>query len=136
MNSLTKWETYSPFSIGLEDFFSRLDTLTDAGTNFPPYNLIKDDEEHNRLVVAVAGYKRDDLEVSLERHVLTLKGMKPSTEVGSYVHRGLALRDFTRSWQLAEDVVVNDVHLEDGLLTVHLRKEVPEEHRRRLLPIA
>ena len=135
MNALSRWETYSPFSVGLEDFFTRLDQISDTGTNFPPYNLIKDDDTHHRLVLAVAGYKRDELEVALEKHVLTVKAHKDNTEVGDYLHRGLATRDFTRSWQLSEDVVVDEVQLEDGLLTLRLRKEVPEELQRKLLPI-
>ena len=135
MNALTRWESYTPISVGLEDFFNRLDKLTDTGTNFPPYNLLQHMDGSNELIIALAGYKRENLTVEVERHVLTVKGTTKKDENIRYVHRGLALRDFERSWQLGEDVVVDGVNFEDGLLIIRLHKEVPEEHKRKVLTI-
>ena len=73
MNNLTRWETYSPVSIGFEDMFKRLDALADnPQRNYPPYNLIKLDDECQQLQLALAGFRREDIEVAIERKVLNI----------------------------------------------------------------
>ena len=137
MNNLTRWEShYAPVSIGLEDFFSRLDAFQDRGSNYPPYSILKLDEERQQLQVALAGVARDSIEVALERKVLNISVNKAETEVGEYVHKGIASRTFSRNWQLSDDTVVDEVTFVDGLLCVTLRKEIPEEDRRKVLPIS
>ena len=137
MNGLTRWETYNPVSFGLEDMFRRLDVLTDsAATNYPPYNIVKVNDTTSQLEIALAGFTRDEIEVATERGVLTVSTVKAKEDGREYTHKGLARRTFARNWQLADDVVVENVTYVDGLLTIDIRKEVPEEHQRKLLPIA
>ena len=99
MNSLAKWENYAPYGVGLEALFRQLDNIQDAGarSNFPPYNIIEQDKDCHYIELAVAGYDKEDLEVSVEKNILTVTG--PSIEdPRTYKYRGIANRAFTRSW--------------------------------------
>ena len=136
MTNLARWERYAPTTIGLEDMFRRLDTFADHGTNYPPYNLVKLDEEKQQLQIALAGFKKDDIEVAVERQVLSVSVNKVADAVGEFVHRGIAQRTFARNWQLSEDTKIEDVTFIDGLLCVTLMKEIPEEAKRKVLPIS
>jgi molecular chaperone IbpA len=137
MNNLVKWERYSPVGIGLEDMFRRLDAFADnESTNYPPYNIVKLDDDSQQLQIALAGWSRDEIEVSVERRVLNVKTIAPKLDESEFIHKGIATRTFSRNWQLSEDTVVGDVKYVDGLLSITLTKEVPEELKRRVLPIA
>ena len=136
-NSLARWETYSPVSLGLGDLFNRLDAFTDsAATNYPPYNIVKVDDTTQQLEIALAGFSREEIEVAVERNVLTVKTIRESTDGREYSYKGLAQRTFARNWQLSDDAVVGDVEYKDGLLTISIAKEIPESQKRRLLPIS
>lgn len=136
MNALTRWERYSPVGIGLEDMFKRLDAFADNGTNYPPYNIVKLEDEKQQLQIALAGFRKDDIEVAVEQGVLQVSVSKSYETDGEYVHRGIAQRSFARNWQLADDTIVEDVTYLDGLLRVTLAREIPEEKQRKLLPIS
>ena len=136
MNALTRWERYSPVGIGLEDMFKRLDAFADNGSNYPPYNIVKLEEEKQQLQIALAGFQKDDIEVAVEQGVLQVSVPKSYETDGEYVHRGIAQRSFARNWQLADDTIVEEVTYLDGLLRVTLAREVPEEKKRKLLPIS
>lgn len=139
MNNLARWERYAPVSIGIEEMFNRLDQLADHTPNYPPYNIVKLDDVRQQLQIALAGFKKEDIEVAVERKVLNICVSNVSkaydTEV-EYVHKGVAQRSFSRNWQLSDDTVVTEVTYIDGLLRVTLEKQVPEEDKRKLLPIA
>ena len=135
-NTLARWETYSPVSIGFEDMFRRLDALADnPQQNYPPYNLLKLDDERQQLQLAMAGFVREDIEVSIERKNLNINVSKTYETDGEYVHKGIAQRSFSRNWQLSDETVVDEVSYIDGLLRVTLRREIPEEQKRKVLPI-
>ena len=137
MNSLARWETYSPVSLGMGDLFNRLDALTDsAATNYPPYNIVKVSDTVQQLEIALAGFTREEIEVAVERNVLTVSTSKAKEDGREYTHKGLARRTFARNWQLSDDTVVENVTYQDGLLTLDVRKEIPVEQQRKLLPIA
>ena len=136
-NTLARWETYSPVSLGLGDFFKQLDAFTDsAATNYPPYNIIVVDDTTQQLEIALAGFTRDEIEVAVEQNVLTVKTIKEGTDGREYSYKGLARRTFARNWKLSPDAVVENVTYKDGLLTLDIRKEVPEEQRRKILPVS
>ncbi len=137
MNALTRWETYNPVSFGLEDMFKRLDVLQDStATNYPPYNIVKLNDTTQQLEIALAGFSREEIEVAVERNVLTVSTKKEKEDGREYTHKGLARRTFARNWQLSDDTVVENVTYKDGLLTLDVRKEVPESQQRKLLPIS
>ena len=136
MNNLTRWERYSPVGIGLEDMFRRLDTFADtASTNYPPYNIVKVDNETQELQIALAGFKREDIEVSVERGVLSVNACG-SPEEGEFIHKGIAKRNVARNWQLGDNVKVEDPTFVDGMLRIIVKVILPEEQKRKVLTIA
>jgi molecular chaperone IbpA len=130
------WDIYSPFSVGLDDVFNRLESMSGRNTSYPPYNLIKHDGSNYEIEIALAGFKADEIEVSTEQNILrvTSKIEKRDTE-RTYLHQGLSKRSFSNSWQLSDDVKVTSVDYVDGLLTISLEKIIPEEKKRTLYNI-
>jgi molecular chaperone IbpA len=132
----TFWKEYAPHAVGLDDVFNRLEALSGHNINYPPYNLIKHDSSNFTVEVALAGFKREEIEVSTEQNILrvTSKHEEPDS-TRTYLHKGLSKRNFTRSWQLSEDVRVKDVLFTDGLLTIDLEKIIPEHQKRTVYDI-
>ena len=119
-------------SIGMDEYFDRLFTLHETTTNYPPYNLIQVSNVESRLELALAGFKKDEVNVYTEYGKLFVDGRKEDKENDTtYVHRGVAQRSFTRSWTLSDETEVRSVVFEDGLLTITLGKVVPEHHARK-----
>jgi molecular chaperone IbpA len=121
MTSKYTWDIYSPFSVGLDDVFSRLEAMSGHNTSYPPYNLIKHDGSNYEIEIALAGFKAEEIEVSTEQNILrvTSKVEKRDTE-RTYLHKGLSKRSFNNSWQLADDVRISSVDFADGLLSISL----------------
>ena len=119
-------------SIGMDEYFDRLFTLHETTTNYPPYNLIQVSNVESRLELALAGFKKKQVNVYTQDGKLFVEGQREDGETGTnYVHRGVAQRSFTRTWTLAEDTEVRSVEFEDGLLTVVLGRIVPTHHQRK-----
>ena len=117
-------------SIGMDEYFDSFWNATP--TNYPPYNLIHESNVLSRLEIALAGFKKDEVKVYTEYGKLTVEADKEDkTETGTYAHKGIAARSFTRQWSMSDDTEVGDVTFEDGLLTVSLKKVVPEHHARK-----
>ena len=131
MNNTFTWEVYQPFNIGLENIFHRLDAMSGHNTNYPPYNIVKNDSANYEIEIALAGFKAEEIEVSTEQNILkvTSKVEKRDTE-RSYLYKGLSKRSFTNTWQLGEDVRVSSVDFADGLLTISLEKIIPEHQKK------
>ena len=125
------WKEYVPHSVGLDDVFTRLDAMSGHSTSYPPYNLIKHDSSRYEIEIALAGFKRDEIEVYTESNILrvTSKCEKRDT-VRTYLHKGLSKRSFNTSWQMGDDVRVNDVKFADGLLCISLEKIIPEHQKK------
>ena len=137
MNALTRWERYNPVGIGLEDMFRRLDAFADStAVNYPPYNIVRVDENTQELQIALAGFKREDIEVAVEKGVLSVTATEPDDVDYTYIHKGIAKRNVARNWQLGDNVEVEDPTFVDGLLTVTVKVNVPEAQKRRLLPVS
>ena len=127
---------YNAVGIGLESFFNRLDALQDStATNYPPYNIIVRDGETYDLEIALAGWSREDIEVATERNVLSVSARRSGTDDREYAHKGISQRSFAKNWQLADDAVVDSVKYENGLLTITLKKYIPEAQKRKVLDI-
>ncbi len=121
--------------------FDRLATLletaaADATPGYPPYNIERTDENAYRVDLAVAGFRPDELNIEVKENLLTVTGRRTANdEVRTYLHRGLAERNFVRRFQLADYVVVADANLADGLLSISLQRELPEALKPRQVPI-
>ena len=131
-NSLdTFWKEYAPHAVGLDDVFNRLDALSGHNINYPPYNLIKHDSSNFTIEVALAGFKREEIEVSTEQNILRVASKVEKRDSDrTYIHKGLSKRSFSHSWQLADDVRVSSVDFADGLLTISLEKIIPEHQKK------
>jgi molecular chaperone IbpA len=140
MNNLQSFDL-SPFArsvIGL-DKIERLFTSAMEGVGndgYPPFNITREGDMVYRIELAVAGFTDQDLSVTVKENTLTVKGAKrdPQDE-RVYLHRGIANRSFERSFTLADHVVVEDAALKNGMLEIHLRREVPEEKKAREIAI-
>ena len=119
-------------SIGMDEYFDRLFNLHETTSNYPPYNLVTISEVESRLELALAGFKKKEVNVYTQDGKLFIEGQKEDKETETnYVHKGLAQRSFTRSWTLADDTEVRSVDFEDGLLIIHLGRIVPDHHKRK-----
>ena len=118
-------------SIGLDDYLNRFWDDT-TSSNQPPYNLVQINNVVSRLEIALAGFKKDELQVFTEFGKLYVEGKKEeSKDAGEFVHKGLAQRSFTRVWTISDDTEVRGVRFDDGLLVVELGKIVPDHHARK-----
>ena len=117
-------------SIGLDEYFDRV--FNQTSSNYPPYNLIQVNNVESRLEIALAGFKKEEVHAFTEYGKLFVEGQKQNKdEDGTFIHKGVAQRNFKRSWTLSDDTEVSNVVFEDGLLTIELRKIVPEHHARK-----
>ena len=119
-------------SIGMDEYFGRLFDLHETTSNYPPFNLIQVSNVESRLELALAGFKKKEVNVYTQDGKLFVEGQREDGESGNeYIHRGVAQRSFTRTWTLAEDTEVRSVEFEDGLLTIVLGRIVPTHHQRK-----
>lgn len=124
-------------SIGFDRIFDLLENATSlqAVDNWPPYDIAKTGEDNYRITMAVAGFTQDELEISQEPNLLIVSGAKPDGEEVEYLHRGIASRAFTRRFELADHVKVTGASLQNGMLTIELERELPEELKPRRIEV-
>ncbi|AIC26465.1 MULTISPECIES: Hsp20 family protein [Rhizobium] len=125
-------------SVGFERMLNALEAARRAETvdNWPPYDIVKTGEDDYRITMAVAGFSQDELALSQEENMLVVSGQKANGEDVQYLHRGIATRPFHRRFELADHVKVVDAELVNGLLTIGLKRETPEEVKPRQIEIA
>ncbi|MCA1441711.1 Hsp20 family protein [Ensifer sp. IC4062] len=129
---------FTPFyrsSIGFDRMFDLLENASLNAENWPPYNIVKLGEDAYRIVIAVAGFAEDELTITHEANMLVVTGTKSEDEEVEYLHQGLAVRSFARRFELADHVLVEGAKLENGLLVITLRREIPEEMKPRRITI-
>ena len=137
MNSIDLTPLYRS-SIGFDRLASLLNSAatTDAvSSGYPPYNIEMLDDNRYSIELAVAGFSESELDINVEKGVLTVRGKKNTDKEHRYLHQGIAHRAFERNFNLADYVEVVDATLSDGLLTISLVKEVPEAMKPRAIPI-
>jgi molecular chaperone IbpA len=125
-------------SIGFDRMLNALDAASRIETidNWPPYDIVKMGEDDYRIAMAVAGFTQDELTITQEQNMLFIAGQKSNGDDKQYLHRGIMDRSFQRRFELADHVKVTGASLADGLLTVDLKREVPEEMKPRRIEIA
>lgn len=127
------------FGIGFDRVFDDLVNATvQSQTNYPPYNVVKHDENNFSIELAVAGFMSGEIDVEVEKNQLFVRGEKATNidEKREYLHRGISSRSFVRSWVLGEHVQVKNAVVENGVLTVMLERVIPEEHKPKKIAIA
>lgn len=127
-------------SVGFDRFSDLFETAlrNESSGGYPPYNVEKRGEDQYRIVVAAAGFQQDDLDLQVEKGVLSVSGSKreSSTEEGvTYLHQGIAQRAFKLSFRLDDHIEIKGANLSNGLLSIDLQRVVPEEAKAKRIPI-
>ena len=136
VNKLTMDLFNDPFFIGFNRELGRLNTAYKTNSHsYPPYDLIKLDEDTYRLSLAVAGFSREDIDVSVDNGSLIIKGEIVETTEAEVVHKGIAGRKFVRSFALGEYMEVTSAELKDGMLHINIDRIVPEEKKPKSIKI-
>jgi molecular chaperone IbpA len=119
-----------------DPFFNMgFNTLQATKTSYPPYNVIKVDDDNLVMEFAVAGFKKNEVEVTTEKNVLTIKSTKDDTDEKDYLHKGIAARKFTRSFTLPEYFEVDSASVDNGILYIDLIRNIPEEKKPKTIKI-
>ena len=140
---LSIFNSLRPFSIGFDDMFDQFESMLGNGgmiqSNYPPYNIRKTGKDKYAIEAAVAGFTKNDVEVEFEDKLLTVRTKKVNKTVekdgDEIIHKGISQRSFSRSFTIADDVKVSGAELKDGLLTINCEKIIPEQKKRKLIPI-
>jgi molecular chaperone IbpA len=132
---------FTPFfrsSIGFDRMLNALEATSriETANNWPPYDITKTGEDDYRITMAVAGFSQDELGITQERNVLIVSGQKANEDAGQYLHRGIAGRAFAQRFELADHIKVVGANLDKGLLTIDLKRDLPEEMKPRRIEIA
>jgi molecular chaperone IbpA len=135
--SLTK------FGIGFDNMFDELMRVNaqQSSTNYPPYDIVQVNDDEYMISVAVAGFGYDDLAVTKDKKILVIEGkhsretVENEDSTAKYLHKGISERSFRREFQLADHVEITGAHLELGILSIHLKREIPEEAKPKTIAI-
>mgnify|MGYP001345482605 CR=1 FL=1 len=119
-----------PFGVGFDEMFKRLDKIHNQPQgNYPPYNIVKLDEDQFVIEIAAAGFSKKDFSIDLKDLSLRVKAEKGETIEKEFVHQGIAARSFERTFALAEHVKVKEATYSDGILAIKLVREIPEAEK-------
>lgn len=125
-------------SVGFDVFdniFDSVFNLNESNTSYPPYNILKSNNNYT-ISLAIAGFSKDEIDVSLQENELVVKGVaKDQDDKIEFLHRGIAGRNFERKFRLADTIKVSDANYEDGLLNIYLEREIPEHQKPRKIEI-
>jgi|TARA_R100001530_G_scaffold27925_2_gene22189 molecular chaperone IbpA len=135
IRSLIDWEPYRPFTVGFDSLMDRLTTIQMDAPSYPPYNIRKIDDFKYSIEVALAGFDKKSIDISYADNTLKIKSKKQDQEEKDIMHKGISQRAFTRSFCLAEDVIVNGAEFTNGMLSIELEKIVPEEKKPKTIKI-
>jgi len=133
--------TLTKFGIGFDNMFDELMRVSaqQSGSNYPPYNVVQVNEDEYTISLAVAGFGLDNLSVTKDKNFLIIEGKEYQSDSEkiepNYLHKGISNRDFRREFKLADHVEISHAHLELGILSVHLRREVPEDAKPKTIAI-
>ena len=131
---------FTPFrrsAVGFDRLFDMLENSAAAGNgeNYPPFDLIKVDDNKYRIEIAVAGFKQGEIEITAHQNSLIVRGQKAEENGADYIHRGIATRSFERRFALADHIQVTGADLRDGMLSLELVREIPEAMKPRRIEI-
>jgi molecular chaperone IbpA len=135
MRSAFDFGNFRRSSVGFDRLFDMLENSNFGGENYPPFDLIKVDDNRYRIEVAVAGFGKDDIEITSQQNQLLVRGQKGDENGSNYVHRGIANRSFERRFALADHIQVRGADLKDGMLAIELVREIPEAMKPRKIEI-
>ena len=137
MRSAFDFAPYRRSTIGFDRLFDLLENsgLGQGSENYPPFDLIRLDDNHYRINLAVAGFLTDEIEITAQQNQLIVSGRKEDDDMVDYIHRGITNRQFERRFGLADFIKVAEADLANGLLSIDLVREIPEAMRPRKVAI-
>jgi len=133
---------FTPFrrsTVGFDRLFDLLETghRPETTESYPPFDILRDGEDSYRITIAVAGFRPDEIEIVAQQNQLTVTGKRSDDkDQGEYLHRGIAARPFERRFQLADFIEAGNAKFENGLLSIQLKRVVPEAMKPRKIEIA
>jgi molecular chaperone IbpA len=142
MNQLVRFDTnaLNKALVGFDTMFNDFEHrfVNQINSNYPPYNVVKSGENSYEIQIAVSGFEKDEISVEVDQNQLVITGKKTREDDTDtlYLHRGLATRDFTRSWTLAEHMEVENGSVKNGILTIYLTRIIPESLKPRKIKIS
>ena len=128
----------TPYAVGFDRVFDQLTAYAAnnaTSTGFPPYNIRKGGDYTYAIEMALAGFSKNDIEIEVAEGLLTVRSIKENDENDSDIYRGISYRKFNRKFTLADDIVVNDASLENGMLEITLERIVPDAKKPRKITI-
>ena len=128
----------TPYAVGFDRIFDQLNAYVAnnvTSNGFPPYNIRKGGDYTYAIEMALAGFSKDDIEIEVAEGLLTVRSIKENDENDSNIYRGISYRKFNRKFTLADDIVVNDASLENGMLKIDLERIVPDAKKPRKITI-
>ena len=129
---------YDPLMVGFDRIFDRmhhLNTVQGKQSNYPPYNIIKTGDNQYDVEIAVAGFLESEISIQVEDGVMTVEGLKKESDTTDYIHKGIAERNFSRKFTLADTVEVRGADLTNGILSIVLENVIPEHKKPRKIAI-
>ena len=130
---------FDPFFVGADRLWRHVDDLHKMAatpvSNYPPYNIIKNDEDHYTIEMAVAGFTDEDIDVTLEDAQITVTGKAKEQDDTKLLHRGIANRSFTRQFTLADTIEIEAANLQHGMLTLSLKNIIPDSKKSKKIKI-
>ena len=139
-NQLSRMDALSRALIGFDQMFDQMERRygNSVNNNYPPHNILKTGENQYEIQIAVTGFEKSEISVSVESNVLTVKGESQTSNENTeivYLHRGLASRDFAREFPLAEHIEITGAEIKNGMLIVKLIRNIPESEKPRVIDI-
>lgn len=140
---MTYYRSLLPATVGFDRLLSTIDEFSDKMLNekmvkntYPPYNIIKENDKDYMIEIAISGFKRDEIDITLDNSKLKVAGcVKNHLENNKYLYKGIANRNFVHQFTLNDTVVVKGAEFVDGLLVIRLENVIPEEKKSRKIPI-
>jgi len=141
MNQLVRFDTnaLNRALIGFDNLFDTFEQriANQLNNTYPPYNVLKHSDDSYQIEIAVTGFEKEDITVEIDQNSLIVKGSRKEIDIKNptYLHKGLAARDFTRMWTLGEHIEVGEIKMKNGVLTIPLNRIIPENLKPRTLQI-
>lgn len=142
MNQLVRFDTnaLNRALIGFDNLFDTFEQrfANQLNNTYPPYNVLKHSDDSYQIEIAVTGFEKEDISVEIDQNSLIVKGSRKEIDIKNptYLHKGLATRDFTRMWTLGEHIEVGDIKMKNGVLIIPLNRVIPDNLKPRTLQIS
>ena len=138
MTNIKAFGQFSPFSVGFDDIFNTLHRASIPSSNYPPYDILKEDDKYI-IRIAIAGFKKSEVDIELDNNTLTVsvcREDKTGIQKAEFLHKGISSKEFYKSFALAEHVEVKKATMTDGILRIMLEKNIPENERPKKIKIS